>query len=166
MWLEGRPLTCSHSTARSGWTHTHTRSPVGRWSCARKPPRARRGSADTRPHTSFQSTLGRQAGISPARTRLWPCTSPSRAKPSALRHLSHLSSPRLDFPDSSAEECPGTPRSHGKHSHSVGETCKGRDDGLPGPTTREGRRGGHHTTHSRWVSAERDCSTSKFRGKH
>ena len=63
----GAALTCSRSTARSGWTRTRTRSRAGSRGCARRPPRACRGSCDTHPHTSSQSTLWGQASVTPPR---------------------------------------------------------------------------------------------------
>lgn len=63
----GAALTCSHSTARSGQTRTHTRSRAGTRGCARRPPRACRGSHDMRPHTSSRSTLWGQASVTAPR---------------------------------------------------------------------------------------------------
>ena len=61
----GARLTCSRSRARSGPSRTRTRSPAGSRRCARRPPRACRGSRDTRPHTFCRSTLEGEAGVTP-----------------------------------------------------------------------------------------------------
>lgn len=63
----GAALTCSRSTARSGPTRTHTRSRAGTRGCARRPPRACRGSRDMRPHISSRSTLRGQASVTAPR---------------------------------------------------------------------------------------------------
>lgn len=133
----GAALTCSHSTARSGQTRTHTRSRAGTRGCARRPPRACRGSHDMRPHTSSRSTLWGQASVTAPRDlphTAGPCSARRGVGRDPLREavFAICGRPETPFPGCSVEESCRGPRNHRKHGRSGGPTWKHGGEGLPG----------------------------------